>query len=543
VAAESHFSRNVAGTSRQIWTVHPILDPHHFVITPSRRVHRYCRNMNQTTSPVDALSLAGAFIGNTLRLSFYAITHDEMLLALPTAWITNTNNETRTLVTTDMLKLADLPNYTLAAIPGFVIMCCVEYLVGLCRGKQIYRINDGLMSFMLGAVMMVFKCLVSPTIGISLYCYIWSHYGFQQLIPLHSMFHYVGLLLAGDCGYYWFHRTAHQYHLSWSAHQVHHSGEDYNLATALRQGAVQWATSWPFYLMLAFFFHPALFVLHSALNTLGQFWIHTTVIGHVGVLEYILNTPSHHRMHHRPPGNCNYAGVLIVWDRMFGTFVAEKKQMNYYGLAKQYNTFDPAWANVEHIKRQLSVVSKRKNTHICSYATQFCRKRVHHPLVFQPMNLFNTIHPNPSVLWTLPQGEPKRKKLHSVRTNACLTVYIVLQFIFTLGLSIGTLMAAKHFTTAERVVVCATLIASFSSYGRLLDGTYVGLTMETVRCVCLGIVGTMHLFQPQKLSTLPDWVPLASQIHCGVWLSVLLIVTYSWNNGTTAEIQNKQKKQ
>ena len=90
--------------------------------------------MNQTTSPVDALSLAGAFIGNTLRLSFYAITHDEMLLALPTAWITNTNNETRTLVTTDMLKLADLPNYTLAAIPGFVIMCCVEYLVGLCRG-------------------------------------------------------------------------------------------------------------------------------------------------------------------------------------------------------------------------------------------------------------------------------------------------------------------------------------------------------------------------------------------------------------------------
>ena len=72
--------------------------------------------MNQT-SPVDALSLAGAFIGNTLRLSFYAITHDEMLLALPTGWI-NTNNATRTVVTTDMLKLADLPNYTLAAIPG-----------------------------------------------------------------------------------------------------------------------------------------------------------------------------------------------------------------------------------------------------------------------------------------------------------------------------------------------------------------------------------------------------------------------------------------
>ena len=142
--------------------------------------------------------------------------------------------------------------------------------------------------------------------------------------------------------------------------------------------------------------------------------------------------------------------------------------------------------------------------------------------------------------------EPKRKKLQSVRTHVCLTVYIVLQFIFTLGLSIGTLMAAKHFTTAERVVVCATLIASFSSYGRLLDGTYVGLTMETVRCLCLGVVATWNLFQPKNLSsTMPDWVPLASQIHCGVWLSVLLIVTYTWNNGTSvgsAEIQGKKNK-
>ena len=90
---------------------------------------------------------------------------------------------------------------------------------------------------------------------------------------------------------------------------------------------------------------------HSGLNTLGQFWIHTTAIGDCGILEYVLNTPSHHRMHHRPPGNCNYAAILIIWDRMFETFVSEREQQRYYGLAKSHESFDPVWANVEHFRR------------------------------------------------------------------------------------------------------------------------------------------------------------------------------------------------
>ena len=122
---------------------------------------------------------------------------------------------------------------------------------------------------MLGAVMMLLQCIIGPTVGLSTYCWIWSNYGLQGLVPLNSWSHYVFLLLAADCAYYWFHRTAHEYHLSWSAHSVHHSGEDYNLATALRQGAAQMLTSWPFYLLLGLLSHPALFVMHRGLNTLG----------------------------------------------------------------------------------------------------------------------------------------------------------------------------------------------------------------------------------------------------------------------------------
>ena len=223
--------------------------------------------MNATAhSPVSA---ATSFLGNTLRLCFYAVSHGEMLLALP-PWMNTTQQQQRSTVTIADLKLANLPDYTMAAIPAFIFLCALELCVGLCRGKWTYRINDGLVSFMSGAVMLIVRCLLSPTIGLSSYCWIWSHYGFQGLIPLDSWVHYVGLLLAADCGYYWFHRSAHEYHFSWAAHSVHHSGEDYNFATALRQGALQFASSWPFYLLPALVFHPALFVMHRALNTLGR---------------------------------------------------------------------------------------------------------------------------------------------------------------------------------------------------------------------------------------------------------------------------------
>ena len=107
-----------------------------------------------------------------------------------------------------------------------------------------------------------------------------------------------------DLGYYWFHRTLHEWHLLWSAHAVHHSGEDYNIGTGLRQGVLQPLFSWPFYLPCAFLgIHPHTFAAHAQLNTLYMLYIHTDVINRLPwPLEYVLNTPMAHRMHHRPPG-------------------------------------------------------------------------------------------------------------------------------------------------------------------------------------------------------------------------------------------------
>ncbi|KAI4811377.1 hypothetical protein KUCAC02_014287, partial [Chaenocephalus aceratus] len=128
----------------------------------------------------------------------------------------------------------------------------------------------------------------------------------------------------------------------WAAHQVHHSSEYYNLTTALRQSLTQQFTSWIFYLPMALIAPPAVFAVHIELNLLYQFWIHTELIKNLGPLEWVFNTPTHHKVHHGRNSYCidkNYGGILIIWDRLFGTFAAEKDKV-VFGLVSPINTFE-----------------------------------------------------------------------------------------------------------------------------------------------------------------------------------------------------------
>lgn len=137
----------------------------------------------------------------------------------------------------------------------------------------------------------------------------------------------------------------------WAAHQVHHSSEEYNLTTALRQSVVQNYTSAIFYMPLALVVPPSIFFVHSQFNMLYQFWIHTEIVRSLGPLEYILNTPSHHRVHHGRNPYCidkNYGGTLIIWDRMFGTFQAETDEEIAYGLVHPLASWDPIWTQLCH---------------------------------------------------------------------------------------------------------------------------------------------------------------------------------------------------
>jgi alkylglycerol monooxygenase len=155
-----------------------------------------------------------------------------------------------------------------------------------------------------------------------------------------------------DFIYYWAHRWGHEINLFWGAHVVHHQSEEYNLSVALRQPWFHHLLAFALFLPLPLLgFDPLIIGGVSLFSTLYQFWIHTQTINKFPkVVEYIFNTPAHHRVHHAINHQYidkNHAGVLIIWDRIFGTF-QDEKEAEVYGITTQFESFSPVKANVDY---------------------------------------------------------------------------------------------------------------------------------------------------------------------------------------------------
>ncbi|HEY0751126.1 MAG TPA: sterol desaturase family protein, partial [Chitinophagaceae bacterium] len=161
-----------------------------------------------------------------------------------------------------------------------------------------------------------------------------------------AWWYWVLLFFADDLSYYWFHRTAHNVNWFWASHVVHHSSKRYNLAAALRQTWTGNATgSFIFWMWLPLLgFHPIWILFMQQISLIYQFWIHTETIHKLPApVEYIFNTPSHHRVHHGSDLKYldkNHAGILIIWDRVFGTFQPEEERP-IYGLTKNIESYNP----------------------------------------------------------------------------------------------------------------------------------------------------------------------------------------------------------
>ena len=188
-------------------------------------------------------------------------------------------------------------DYIALSIPVFFALIGVELLVARWQHRRLYRLNDTLNDLHCGILQQVLG-VFTKAIVFGVYAALFAR-GHLLEIRSDSLAAWAACFLGVDFFYYWFHRVSHESNLPWGAHVVHHSSEEYNLAVALRQGAFQPLFSWVFYLPLAWVgFPPLMFLACSSFNTLYQFWIHTRTIGRLGPLEWVLNTPSHHRVHH-----------------------------------------------------------------------------------------------------------------------------------------------------------------------------------------------------------------------------------------------------
>lgn len=239
----------------------------------------------------------------------------------------------------------DLPDPVTLAIPAFVLLIIAEMVYGRLTGRTRYEPRDTATSLTMGFGSQVAGALTG---GLAFAIGYWAWENYRLFDFGWSWWVFLLAFLMDDLAYYVFHRLAHRVRWMWAAHIIHHSSQHYNLSTALRQTWTGFfALSFVFHLPLFILgFHPLMIVFVNGINLVYQFWIHTEAIDRFPRwIEAIFNTPSHHRVHHATNPkylDSNYAGALIIWDRMFGTFVPEdKSEPCRYGIVRQLGTFNP----------------------------------------------------------------------------------------------------------------------------------------------------------------------------------------------------------
>ena len=237
----------------------------------------------------------------------------------------------------------NFPKITELAVPFFILTMLIEVIVGKWRSNAKYETRDTLVSLGMGFFSVLSGIL---TAGMSV-AFLYFFYQFRLFDMGYSWIAILACFVLDDLRYYWSHRFGHRIRWVWASHVNHHSSQHYNLSTALRQ---TWSGFFTGMIVLKaplvlIGFDPVVILFVSGINLVYQYWIHTETIGKMpNWFEAIMNTPSHHRVHHATNPkylDANYAGVFIIWDKLFGTFVPEDaSEPCRYGIVKNLQTFN-----------------------------------------------------------------------------------------------------------------------------------------------------------------------------------------------------------
>lgn len=385
------------------------------------------------------------------------------------------------------------------SIPVFFALMGLEWVVARFKGVDVYRFSDWVANLGCGIVQQTSKVALGLVTGVG-YVYLYANH---RILTLGADQWWVWVLcfLGVDFCYYWFHRLSHELNFMWAAHVVHHQSEEYNLGVALRQSAFQGLFSWAFYLPLAVVgFSPWVTGVVRALNTLYQFWIHTQLIGRLGPLEWVLNTPSHHRVHHGQNPQYidrNHAGALIIWDKMFGTFEPEKEKV-LFGVTEPPNSWNPVFANFHHLK-----------------------------LTWSRMVRARRLTDKVKVWWAMPGYLPEGVLPEGKRTNpsdkydtpvgGALVGYVAAQFA-VLAAATTAYLFYRRVVEPEAVGAWGlAIIATAGTLGALLDGRRWALSVEASRPAIVAAVFAL-IFPEQLLRPLPILVLGLSSVLSAVWL-------------------------
>ncbi len=392
-----------------------------------------------------------------------------------------------------------MASYVVMAIPVFFLLIGIELIAMRLERKEVYRFNDSINDLSCGMTEQIMGLFVAVFLYAG-YSYTYLNYAFFK-IPTDSILVWTILFLGVDFCYYCFHRCSHSMNIGWASHIVHHQSEEYNLSVALRQGAFQKFISWFFYLPLALIgFDPRMILTIASINTLYQFWIHTRLIGKLGPLEWFLNTPSHHRVHHGRDDKYldkNFAGVFIIWDRFFGTFQEEEEEP-IFGITRPLNSWNPVWANFHQW-------------------VALCRNAYHTPKWIDKIKIWfmppswrpEGLPPDPP-----PILDRNNYEKYDPQISTGLSLYIFAQFLVIFGSTLFLLYYKKSMAFEVSFFLSTFIIFSLFNIGALFDKKKWAWFLENIRLlVCVGLI---LMFFPAKSILL--YSACLAMATCCIWL-------------------------
>ncbi|KAI8612313.1 hypothetical protein BC830DRAFT_582563 [Chytriomyces sp. MP71] len=404
---------------------------------------------------------------------------------------------------TSFRSLEEVPNYVLKAQPIFIGFLLLEMgvilwlnLTGSQRAPKFPRLNDTIGSVGAGIVQQM-SHLITGDFELAAYVWLYSNFALFHFEGKAELWVWLLAFLGVDFAYYWAHRGAHELNIGWASHVTHHNSQDYNLSTALRQSFTQGFFTWVFNMPMALLgLPPPFYAVHRMLNLLFQFWIHTEVVPSIGFLELIINTPSSHRVHHGRNPYCidkNYAGVLIIWDIMFGTYESEHDDDQVlYGVTHNINTFDPITIQMhQHIAIWKAV------WHSKSVSEAFCRVfmgpgwtpeqpdlRLGNPAdIPEVPNLFK--NPKAEIGYYNPEMFGMATGNKNTQGTVLLTAHVIINFIFLILLQMFVQFQLSTLSTMVVVLATAFCVFTLCTIGMVFDGNKKVKIYESFR---LGLV-------------------------------------------------------
>jgi sterol desaturase/sphingolipid hydroxylase (fatty acid hydroxylase superfamily) len=390
------------------------------------------------------------------------------------------------------------------AVPFFLLALLLEMAVDRVRGTGHYRTNDAINSLSAGTLSTTFGYFTRL-----LPAFIWA-FALQNFALVEVELAWFDLspngialwllaLLGFDFCYYWAHRFGHEVSVLWASHAVHHQSEDYNLSTALRQTSTGFIFTWIFYLPLFILGMPLeVFLTVNALDLIYQFWVHTQQIRKLGWIDRVFVTPSNHRVHHAQNEiyiDKNYGGILIVWDRLFGTFQEElDSEPVIFGVRKPLANWNPFWANLQ-VYSYLWFDAVRTRRWRDKVGIWFRRTG------WRPADVAAEFPKQPNDIAAFHKFNPD--------VSRGMKRYLVAQFVLA---AFGVLWIGAEFASSGATAVllpCVLLWAALYSFGLLSEGRTHSLRFEMLRLVAIMPLGVAVLIQGGALNAdgvLQTWI-------------------------------------